>query len=204
LAPAAMAPAGAPFADQARLLQGKLNEAVRQPQRVVAAGEAVEVADVPAPVALAVEAQGVLDLDDGRLARRGQLAAIIQPEDPVGLIARPPASQAAGVDSQNIGGLQPRQRPRQGSANDLLSFHGPLHGGLGIEHERPPCCSWLYPSAPAKRTFHLLSGADRSCAPYIGLATFLCLSGVGAMLRPVPVERMPKPRACPCHMKQAS
>src|SRR5207244_8265124 len=62
--------------------------------------------------------------------------------------------------------LQPRQRPRQGSANDLLSFHGPLHGGLGIEHERPPCCSWLYPSAPAKRTFHLLSGADRSCAPY--------------------------------------
>jgi len=40
LAPAAMAPAGAPFADQARLLQGKLNEAVRQPQRVVAAGVA--------------------------------------------------------------------------------------------------------------------------------------------------------------------
>jgi hypothetical protein len=29
-------------------------------------------------------------------------------------------------------------------------------------------CPWLYPGRPEKRTFHLLSGADRSCAPYNG------------------------------------
>src|SRR5439155_23964314 len=104
--------------------------------------------------------------------------AIRQPPARVGRKAGAPGSQAAGADSQNTGGLQPRQRPRKGSANDLLSFHGPLHGGLGIEHERPPCCSWLYPSAPAKRTFHLLSGADRSRAPYSGSRPSLVLAQV--------------------------
>ncbi len=31
----------------------------------------------------------------------------------------------------------------------------------------PPLLLRLYPCLPEKRTFHLLSGADRSCAPYM-------------------------------------
>ena len=50
LAPAPMAAAGAPLADEAGLVQRELDEAVGQGHAVIAPGEVVEVADVEAGV----------------------------------------------------------------------------------------------------------------------------------------------------------
>ena len=120
LAAAAMAPPGAPLADEAGLLERELDEGVGQGHAVIAPGEVVEVPHVEAgvpvarPVALAIQAQDALDLRDGRFAARGLAAApIVQAQDAVALIPGAPAAQAARVDAENVGALQPRQRPGQ-------------------------------------------------------------------------------------------
>jgi hypothetical protein len=61
LATAAMAAPGAAFADQAGVLQRKLDEAVGQGDAMLAAREAMKVADVSARIPLAVQAQHPLD-----------------------------------------------------------------------------------------------------------------------------------------------
>ena len=86
LPPAPMPAARPGLADQPGLLQGELDEAVGEGHGVIPAGEAVEVADVPAGEALAIEAQDALHLGRRRFAARGaQTAAVIEGE-------RPPAS----------------------------------------------------------------------------------------------------------------
>ena len=77
LAAAAMAPPGAPLADEAGLVQRELDEGVGQGHAVIAPGKVVEVPHVEAgvpvarPVAFAIQAQDALDLRDGRFAARG-------------------------------------------------------------------------------------------------------------------------------------
>jgi len=77
LAAAAMAPAGAPLADEAGLVEREPDEGVGQGHAVIAPGEVVEVPHVEAgvpvarPVALAIQAQDALDLRDGALRRDG-------------------------------------------------------------------------------------------------------------------------------------
>src|SRR5574342_783591 len=167
LAPAPVPPARPALADEPGLLQGELDEAVGQGHGVIAAGETVEVADVPAREALAIETQEALDLGRRRFAARGaQTAAIIERDAPPGLVARSPAPHAARVEAEDVGGLQPRDRPTQGAQDHFLDLHGPLHGGRGKHHGHLLGCPWLYPGPPEKRILHLLSGADRSCAPY--------------------------------------
>ena len=72
---------------------------------------------------------------DGRFAARGLAAApIMQAQDAVALIPGAPAAQAARMDAENVGALQPRQGPGQHATDDLLDFHSPLHSDRGIEH----------------------------------------------------------------------
>src|SRR2546426_3743644 len=99
------------------------------------------------------------------IAGRGQLAAIIEADHLVGLIPGAPAAQAPGIDAEDIGRLQPVEGTTQGAQDDFLSLHRPLHGGREPEHRHLLGYRCLYGAPPEKRTFHLLSGADRSCAP---------------------------------------
>ena len=96
----------------AGFLQGELDESVGERHGVVAAGEAVEVADIPAGKALAVETPDALDLERRRLAARGALTPpIIEGELVSRLVARPPATHAARIEAQDVGRLQPPTAP---------------------------------------------------------------------------------------------
>jgi hypothetical protein len=68
-AAAAMAAAGAAFANQPRLLQRKPDKAVGQGHAALALGEAMKVAHVPAEVPLSIQPQDAGDLGCRRLAR---------------------------------------------------------------------------------------------------------------------------------------
>ena len=56
-APPPMPPTGAALGHQPGLVQDELDEAVREPHAVVAAGELMEVADIESPVAIPIELQ---------------------------------------------------------------------------------------------------------------------------------------------------
>jgi hypothetical protein len=103
--------------------------AVGQGHAVIAPGEVVEVPHVEAggpvagPVAPAVQAQDALELGNGRFApRRVTAAPVVQAQAAVLLIAGAPAAQAAGMDAENVGALQPRQRPGQHSTITSWTF----------------------------------------------------------------------------------
>ena len=171
LAPSAMPPTGAALTHQAGLLQRQLHEAIGQRHPMIAPSEAVEVAHVPAGKALSVQPHDMLHLERRRLARRRQLPPIVQRHGAAGFKPRPPAPHTAGLNAQHVRCLQPRQGATQCPHDDFLPFHGPLHRGRGQHHRHLLGCRWLYCAPRAKRTFHLFSGADRSCAPYtLGLA----------------------------------
>lgn len=166
LAAAAVAPPGPALGHEARLLQRQPDEAVGEGHRMISPHQVMEVPDVEPGIALPVEPEDALHLCHWRLAARGQLAAIIEPQDLVGLIPGAPAPQAARMDAQDIGRLQPGEGAAERPQDDLLSFHSPLHGGREPRHRHLLGYRRLYGRPPVKRTFHVLSGADRSCAPY--------------------------------------
>src|SRR5438132_8663515 len=114
LAAAPVAAARPTLADEAGFLEGELDEAVGEGHAVLAAGEAIEVAHVPSAEPLAIEAQDALDLGGGRLApRRPPAAPVIERDGAPGLVARPPAAHAAGINPQNVGRLPPGQGTAQ-------------------------------------------------------------------------------------------
>ena len=160
LAPLPMAAAGPALAHQARFLQRQLDETVGEPHAMLALRQVVEVAHVKAEVALAVQAQDSLHLGHRRLQARGApTAPIIEPKDPLGLIARPPAPQTAGLDAQDVRRLQPRQRPTQCPQNHLLYLHRPLQRGRRIEHGHSPFRPSLYPTPPEKADISFALGS---------------------------------------------
>ncbi len=71
-APAPVPAARAAFAHEPGLLQGELDEAVGEGHPVVAPGEAIEVADIPAAEAFAIQPQNALDLEGRALRREGR------------------------------------------------------------------------------------------------------------------------------------
>src|SRR5262249_53153093 len=50
----------------------------------------------------------------------------------------PPPPDRPGAQPQDLGGLDPRQRPCKGSNDNLLSFHGALHGAGRVGHGHLP------------------------------------------------------------------
>src|SRR5947209_19053838 len=65
------------------------------------------------------------------------------------------------TNADNLGRLPPRDLLRHGSQNHFLYFHRPLHCGLPVTDH---ASHGLLPSPPAKRTHHVLSQPDISCA----------------------------------------
>src|SRR5262245_59212814 len=129
LAPAAMAPPRAMLADQAGGLQGLLDEGIAERHAVLAAGELVEVADVEALVAVAVEREQALHLGHGGGLGGGDAAAAIEQPVIASLLEPPaPAAHGAGAEAEDLGGMNPGELPSQGLQDDFLRFHGALHG----------------------------------------------------------------------------
>ena len=163
----AMAAAGAPRGHQAGRLKGEFHKRVGERHAVIPPGEIEEVTDIEALVARAIELQHPLGLRAGRRAvRRPPPPAVEQPQDRILLISGAPAPQAARMNAQDVGRLEPGPGAGYGPHDPLLVGHGPLHGGGRKLHEHLLGCSWVYRHPPEKRTLHVLSGADRLCAPY--------------------------------------
>jgi hypothetical protein len=78
LAPAPMAPAGLVLGHQAGGVQGLLHERIAKTHAMLAARQLVEVADVEAPVALAIQGQHALHLADRGALGRGPLPPAVQ------------------------------------------------------------------------------------------------------------------------------
>src|SRR5207245_11597365 len=72
-----------------------------------------------------------------------------------------PAPHVPVADSDDLRCLPPRDLPRHSPQNHFLYFHRPLHRGLRV---REHACHGLLPSPPEKRTSHVLSQPDISCA----------------------------------------
>ena len=167
LPPAAVPAAGMALGHQAGGLQRGLHEAVRQRHALVTPDELMEVPHVEAAVALPIEAQNAFDLGVRRQPGRRALPAPIQQAVIAhALQPRPPAAQTAGPHPQHVGGLHPAQFPTHGPKNHFVQLHRPLHGDDRVGHGGPPRPPCPYSPRLLERTFHLLSGADRSCAPY--------------------------------------
>src|ERR1700690_3778975 len=91
-------------------------------------------------------------------------------------VALPPPPHVPVADAQYLRRLPPRDPLRHRLQHHVLYFHRPLHRGLRV---RVHASHDLLPSPPAKRTYHLLSQPDISCAtdsprckPTTLLATF--------------------------------
>src|SRR6516165_5243393 len=98
---------GAALGDQARGLEDELHERGGKRHAVLAPVE--EVTDGEALGARVVELQDPLDLGPGRRAGGGPApAAVEQPQHRIALLAGAPAPQAAGVNAEDSGRLQPR------------------------------------------------------------------------------------------------
>jgi hypothetical protein len=76
-------------------------------------------------------------------------------------LALPPTPHVPVADPQDLRCLPPRDLLRHGSQNHILYFHRPLHRGLRVTIH---ASHGLLPSPPAKRTYHVLSQPDISCA----------------------------------------
>ena len=165
-------PAARPaLAHQPGRLPRLLHERVGHRHAVLAARDLIEVphieAWVPAPraLAIAIERQQPLDFRERHGARRGRaLPVIVEAGEAILLIppAQPP--HRAGAHSQHRRDLNPGLPSIERLHENLVHLHRPLHCSLGIGHphllgedDNPAAC-W-------ERSDHLLSGADRSCAP---------------------------------------
>src|SRR6266508_2158305 len=72
-----------------------------------------------------------------------------------------------GVAQIGIRGLERGDAVQRELLDEAILQGTVLHGAPSHAHEWSPFHSWLYLDPPEKRTFHLLSGADRSCTPYM-------------------------------------
>src|SRR2546426_8369304 len=77
------------------------------------------------------------------------------------LVTLSPAPHLPITDADDLGRLPPRNLLRHGPQNHFLDFHRPLHRGLRVGNHAP---HGLLLSPHAKRTDHLLSQPDISCA----------------------------------------
>src|SRR5437660_11304695 len=72
-----------------------------------------------------------------------------------------PAPHVPLADADDLRCLPPRDLLRHGPQNHFLYFHRTIHRGLRV---REHACHVLLPSPPEKRTDHVLSQPDISCA----------------------------------------
>ena len=161
----------APLAHQPGRLQRLLHERVGHRHAVLTPGDLIEVphvepgVPVARSVAVAVEREQPLHLGQRHRPRRGRaLPVVVDPREPVLLVAPAQPTHRASADAQHLRHVNPGLPSAERLHEDLVNLHGPLHCSLGVGHPHllgghdSPAAGW-------ERSDHLLSGADRSCTP---------------------------------------
>jgi hypothetical protein len=69
-------------------------------------------------------------------------------------------ANTAGSAAEDVGGLDPGERPTEDSQNDLLDFHGALHGADGIGHGHL-LGDQFSSGARLERSFHVALGSGQ-------------------------------------------
>src|SRR5207253_2047416 len=95
------------------------------------------------------------------LRRRHSPPPVKQPAEAELFVALPPAPHVPITDADNLRRLPPGDLLGHSPQNHFLYFHRPLRRGLRVGNHAP---HGLLPSPPAKRTHHLLTQPDISCA----------------------------------------
>src|ERR1700722_17708265 len=147
---------------QTRSLQRLLHPGVAQLDAVLGLQLLVEVLHVQIEILLPVECEHLLHRRHRNPPmRRLAPSPVQQPVVPLFLIAFPPPPHVPVTDPQDLRRLKPGNLLRHCLQHYILYFHRPLHRGPRISFHAP---HGLPPSPPAKRTSHLLSHPDISCA----------------------------------------
>src|SRR5713101_4357234 len=98
-------------------------------------------------------------------------------------VALSPTPHVPVADPKDLRRLPPGDLLRHRLQYHVLYFHCPLHRGLRV---RIHACHGLLPSPPAKRTYHLLSQPDISCATDTCKEVELTRRAAATTLRPYP------------------
>src|SRR5271170_1800730 len=164
----------APTRHHPRSLQNPFHPAVAEPNLMLGPQLLVKVLHIQIEITLPVQLQHPLH---GRhryaFGRRLSAPAVEQAAESKLLITLPPAPHMPVADAQDLSRLPPADLLRHRLQHHFLYFHRPLHGGLcvGVHALHGP----LPP--PEKRTYHLLSQPDISCAT--DTAKCFCCAGGG-------------------------
>src|ERR1700736_1952407 len=147
---------------QPRSLQGLLHPGVTQFDPVLGLQLLVKVLHVQIKILFPVQREHFLHRRHRHPATRGLAPPPVQ-QSVVALfdVALPPPPHVPVADPQNLGRLPPRDLLRHRLQHHVLYFHCPLHRGPRISLHAP---HGLLSSPPAKRTYHVLSPPDISCA----------------------------------------
>src|SRR5438045_5498000 len=158
----AMHPALPPALYQPGSLQGQFHPGVAQCNLVLGAQLLMKMSHVQIEILLPVESQNLFHQRHGdSLGRRLPPPSIEQPVIAELFVALPPTTHVPLANADDLGRLPPRDPFRHGPQNHFLYFHCPLHRGLRVRNH---ASHGLLPSPPEKRTYHVLSQPDISCA----------------------------------------
>src|SRR5947207_7817601 len=158
----AMHPALPPALYQPGSLQGQFHPGVAQCNLVLGAQLLMKMSHVQIEILLPVESQNLFHQRHGdSLGRRLPPPSIEQPVIAELFVALPPTTHVPLANADDLGRLPPRDPFRHGPQNHFLYFHCPLHRGLRVINH---ASHGLLPSPPEKRTYHVLSQPDISCA----------------------------------------
>src|SRR5450631_2540650 len=157
-----MHPAFAPLGHHPRPLQQPLHPAVADLHLVLFLQLLVKVPHVQIEILFPIQPQDFFHHCQRHfLGRRLSPPPVEQPPEPELFIPFMPAPHLPVADPYDLRRFPPRDLLRQGPQNHFLYLHRPLHCGLRVRHH---VFHGLLPSPPAKRTHHLLSQPDISCA----------------------------------------
>src|SRR5438034_115881 len=158
----AMHSALAPSLYQPGSLQGQFHPGVAECNLVLGAQLLMKMPHVQIEILLPVESQNLLHQGHGDSLGRGlSPPSIEQPVIAELFVALPPATHVPVANTHDLRCLPPRDPFRHRPQNHFLYFHCPLHRGLRVRNH---ASHGLLPSPPEKRTYHVLSQPDISCA----------------------------------------
>src|ERR1700735_1135061 len=157
-----MHPALAPLRHHSRPLPQPLHPAVADRDLVLFFQLLVKMPHIQVKIPLSIQPQDLFHhLYPHLFRRRLPSAPVKQPAKPKFFITFSPAPHLPIADPDDLGRLPPRYLLCHRPQNYFLYLHCPLHCGLRVRHH---AFHGLLPSPPAKRTYHLLSKPDISCA----------------------------------------
>src|SRR6266498_4421704 len=158
----AMHSALAPPLYQPGSLQGQFHPGVAECNLVLGAQLLMKMSHVQIEILLPVESQNLLHQGHGDSLGRGLPSpSIEQPVIAELFVALAPATHVPLANTHDLRCLPPRDPFRHRPQDYFLYFHCPLHRGLRVRNH---ASHGLLPSPPEKRTYHVLSQPDISCA----------------------------------------